>query len=230
LSDINEELIDTYNVVKEDPDKLIKLLEQYKENHNKENYYAVRAKDPKQLSKLERAARFIYLNKTCFNGVYRVNSKGKFNVPMGKYKNPGIVNSKDLIEISALLKNVKVEIKQFHKAIENIKENDFVYFDPPYYPLNKTSNFTEYTEKLFLEKEQIKLSELFKKLDAQSVKVMLSNSNVDFIKRLYKDYNQTIVQAKRRINSNARKRGTINELVITNYPIQMQKTLNQNTY
>jgi len=225
LSDINEELIDTYNVVKEDPDKLIKLLEQYKENHNKENYYSVRSKDPKQLSKFERAARFIYLNKTCFNGLYRVNLKGGFNVPMGKYKNPSIVNNKDLTEISKLLKNAQVELKQFHKAIKNTTKGDFVYFDPPYYPLNRTSNFTSYNKDSFLEKEQIELSEIFKKLDKKGVSVMLSNSDTNFIKELYKDYNQTFVQAKRMINSNAKKRGAINELVITNYPISEQVNL-----
>ncbi len=225
LSDINEELIDTYNVVKENPEKLIKILKEYKRNHNKENYYVVRAKDPKQLSKLERAARFIYLNKTCFNGLYRVNLKGGFNVPMGNYKNPSIVNNKDLTEISNLLKNVQIELKQFHEAIENAKEGDFVYFDPPYYPLNKTSNFTSYNKDSFLEKEQIELSEIFKKLDERGVKVMLSNSDTEFIKELYKNYNQTFVQAKRMINSNAKKRGAINELVITNYPISEQVNL-----
>ena len=225
LSDINEELIDAYNIVKNNPEKLIKLLEQYKENHNKENYYDVRAKDPKLLSELERAARFIYLNKTCFNGLYRVNLKGGFNVPMGNYKNPAIANNKDLTEIASLLKNVQVEIKQFHEGVETAEEGDFVYFDPPYYPLNRTSNFTSYNKDSFLEKEQIKLFETFRKLDKKRVKVMLSNSDTDFIKNLYKDYNQTFVQARRMINSNAKKRGAINELVVTNYPISVQANL-----
>ena len=225
LSDINAELIDAYNIVKNNPEKLIKLLEQYKENHNKENYYDVRAKDPKLLSELERAARFIYLNKTCFNGLYRVNLKGGFNVPMGNYKNPAIANNKDLTEIASLLKNVQVEIKQFHEGVETAEEGDFVYFDPPYYPLNRTSNFTSYNKDSFLEKEQIKLFETFRKLDKKRVKVMLSNSDTDFIKNLYKDYNQTFVQARRMINSNAKKRGAINELVVTNYPISVQANL-----
>jgi DNA adenine methylase len=217
ISDINEELIGTYTLVKKNPTELIKLLEQYKENHNKENYYNVRAKDPKLLSELERAARFIYLNKTCFNGLYRVNLKGGFNVPMGKYKNPAISKSEDLNEISCLLENVQIELKQFHEAVETAIEGDFVYFDPPYYPLNRTSNFTSYTKDSFLEKEQIKLAETFKKLDNRGVKVMLSNSDTEFIKELYKDYNQTFVQARRNINSKADKRGKIKELVVTNY-------------
>ena len=217
ISDINEELIDAYNIVKNNPNELIKLLEQYKENHNKENYYAVRAKDPKLLTKLERAARFIYLNKTCFNGLYRVNLKGGFNVPMGKYKNPAIAKIEDLTEISQLLENTKVELKQFHRAVETAEEGDFVYFDPPYYPLNRTSNFTSYTKDSFLEAEQIKLAKTFKELDKKGVKVMLSNSDTKFIKDLYKDYEIKEVKATRMINCNAAKRGMIKEIVVKNY-------------
>ena len=226
LSDINEELINTYNVVKNDVENLILELKKLKQLHNKEIYYKIRKEDTKLLSPLARASRFIYLNKTCFNGLYRVNSKNGFNVPMGSYKNPLICPEKDLREISKLLKNSKIEVKQFHEIVKNVKKGDFVYFDPPYYPLNKTSSFTTYTKEQFLEKEQVKLKELFQELDKKGAKVMLSNSDTEFIKRLYEGYNLSFVKANRMINCDATKRGKINEVVITNYPIEKQKNLN----
>lgn len=219
LSDINEELIDTLNVIKENVNELIVELKKLKNAHNKDNFYKIRAKDPHKLSKVERASRFIYLNKTCFNGLYRVNSKGGFNVPIGSYKNPSICSGEELREISKLLKNAKIEKAPFHEAIKNAKKGDFVYFDPPYYPLNKTSSFTTYTKDNFLEKEQELLAQVFKELDKKGCKVMLSNSDTDFIKKLYDGYTIKPVQATRMINSDATKRGKITEIVITNYAI-----------
>jgi DNA adenine methylase len=217
LSDINEELINTYNIIKNDVEGIINLLKEYKKKNNKEFYYKIRALNPSKLTKLERAARFIYLNKTCFNGLYRVNAKGGFNVPMGSYKNPSICPEEDLREISKLLKNVRINILPFDKILDYAKENDFIYFDPPYYPLNRTSSFTSYTKYNFLEKEQEILAEVFKKLDKKGCKVMLSNSDTKFIKNIHKGYKINIVKAKRMINCDATKRGAINELVITNY-------------
>lgn len=216
LSDINEELIVTYNQVKNNVDELIKKLKIYKNNHSKEFYYRIREQNVKKLSEIEIASRFIYLNRTCFNGLYRVNLSGKFNVPMGSYKNPNIVNEKDLREISQLLKKDDINVFQFDEAVKKAKKGDFVYFDPPYYPLKKSS-FTAYTKNNFLEKEQKKLAEIFKQLHLRGVKVMLSNSDTEFIKKLYKGYNIRFVQAKRMINCDATKRGKINEVVITNY-------------
>ncbi len=219
ISDINSELIDTYKIIRDEPEKLIIELKQHKEYHTiegKKYYLTIRSADPKLLPKLERAARFIYLNKTCYNGLYRVNSKGQFNVPMGKYKNPDIVQEEKIIFASELLKDVVIKNMSFEKILNYAKKGDFVYFDPPYYP-EKKSSFTKYNKDNFLEDEQKKLYAVFKKLDEKGVLVMLSNSNTDFIKELYKDYNIHFVSANRMINSNANGRGKIKEVVITNY-------------
>jgi len=216
LSDINEKLINVYLQIKNNVGLLIKELEKFRKLHNKENYYKIREQNPESLTSLTSAARFIYLNKTCFNGLYRVNSKGKFNVPLGSYKNPSIYSEIELREISQLLKNVHIEVKQFSDIKHEVKEADFIYFDPPYYPIKKTS-FTKYARGDFLEKEQIKLKELFEELVKRGAKVMLSNSDSKFIKNLYKDYNVAFVQANRMINCDATKRGAIREVVITNY-------------
>jgi DNA adenine methylase len=217
LSDINEELTTCLNVIKNDVDALVRELHKLKAEHGKEQYYKVRAKSPERLSAVERAARFIYLNKTCFNGLYRVNSKGGFNVPIGSYVNPSIFDETELREISELLKDVIIETKQFYEILNHAKKGDFIYFDPPYYPLNKTSSFTTYTKEAFLEKEQEKLAEVFKELDKKGCKVMLSNSNTSFIKKLYAGYNVKIVKAARMINCDGKGRGKINEIVVTNY-------------
>jgi DNA adenine methylase len=217
LSDTNPELINCLNVIRTKVDELIKLLEKYKKKHNKETYYKVRAEDPTLLDDVSRAARFIYLNKTCFNGLYRVNSKGQFNVPIGSYKNPSIYSEEDLREISELLKNAKLEVKQFYEIAKETKAGDFIYFDPPYHPLKKGKSFTAYTKEAFLEKEQEKLAEVFKELDKGGCLVMLSNSDTEFIKNLYKGYNRTFVKASRMINCDSSKRGKINEVVVINY-------------
>ena len=216
LSDINDELITSLIVIRDNVEELIKSLKKLKENHNKENFYNVRAQDVNKLTNLEKASRFIYLNKTCFNGLYRVNSKGGFNVPIGSYKNPAVCAEEDLREISELLKGVHLERKQFYDVLDLAKKGDFIYFDPPYYPLNKSS-FTKYAKGDFLEKEQEKLAEVFKELDKKGCLVMLSNSDTEFIKNLYKDFKLSFVKARRMINSDATKRGEINEVVITNY-------------
>jgi len=216
LSDLNEELINVYEMVKDSLDELIILLKKYQKKHSKELYYNTRKEDPEVMSKLSRAARFIYLNKTCFNGLYRVNLKGQFNVPIGSYKNPKICPENELGEMSRLLKNVQLKSQSFEKILKSTKKGDFIYFDPPYYPLNKSS-FTKYAKGDFLEKEQKALFDLFKKLDKKGCKVMLSNSSAKFIKDLYKSYNIHFVEATRMINCHADKRGKVKEVVITNY-------------
>jgi DNA adenine methylase len=225
LSDINEELITTYYVIKNHLEELIKLLKEYKKKHNKEFYYQIRSQDIKTLTKVQIATRFIYLNKTCFNGLYRVNSKGGFNVPIGSYKNPLICPEEDLREISKLLQKDDTRVRQFYEVLKETKKGDFIYFDPPYYPLKKAS-FTTYTKDNFLDKEQKHLAEVFKKLDKKGCKVMLSNSDTPFIKGLYKDFHISIVKATRMINCDATKRGKINEIVVTNYPIKKSQQLN----
>jgi DNA adenine methylase len=220
ISDINDELINTYEIIRNDVEKLIIELKKHKKKHiakGKQYYLDMRNKNPKELSDLERAARFIYLNKTCFNGLYRVNSEDKFNVPMGSYKNPDIVQEKRLRDVSKLIKNVIIKLMSFEKVIDLSKKGDFVYFDPPYYPLKNKESFTTYTKNAFLDKEQKILAEVFKKLDKKGCSLMLSNSDTKFIKDLYSSYNINFVQAKRMINCNSDKRGKINEVVVTNY-------------
>jgi DNA adenine methylase len=161
--------------------------------------------------------RFIYLNKTCFNGLYRVNKKGFFNVPMGRYKNPKIVDEENILAVSKTLKNTIIKHCDYKEVLDYANKNDFIYFDPPYYPLNKTAYFTSYTQNDFLEKEQIELFETFKTLASKNCYVLESNSDTKFINNLYKEFKIEKVFANRAINSKATKRGKITELLIRNY-------------
>jgi len=221
LFDINEELINAYKVIKNYPNELIDKLKEFKAKHNKDFYYQIRELDRNEnytnLSNIIKAARFIYLNKTCFNGLYRVNKKGYFNVPMGNYKNPQIIDEENILEVSKALKNVIIKHCNYTEVLNYAKENDFIYFDPPYYPLSDTANFTSYTQYSFLEKEQIKLFEIFKTLCDKGAFVLESNSDTEFIKNLYKSYKIEKVLANRAINSKGDKRGKITEVLIRNY-------------
>ena len=216
LTDINADLVLTYRCVRDNLDDLITLLQAHQQRHNSEYYYDVR--NSHSGTNLEKAARFIYLNKTCFNGLYRVNSQGKFNVPVGKYKNPGICQEEVLKLASQTLKKVEIKQANFEEVLNHATStNDFVYFDPPYYPLNKTSNFTAYSNFSFDENQQIKLRDIFIKLADKGVKVMLSNSDCPFIHELYSGFNIHTILAARSINSNAQKRGKITEVLVTSY-------------
>jgi DNA adenine methylase len=218
LSDLNTELVTTYNVIKNDVDALIKSLKKHR--YEKEYYLEVRAKDPKTLSDLDVASRFIFLNRTCFNGMYRVNSKGGFNVPFGKYTNPIICDGENLLKVSKALQKVTIKAQDYKKVLDKAKKGDFVYFDPPYYPVSKTASFTSYTTDTFLEKEQTELRETFIELHERGCFVMLSNSDTSVINELYsniKDVKVSKVAAGRAINSNASKRGKISEVLVTNY-------------
>jgi len=216
LTDINADLVLTYRCVRDNLGELITLLQAHQQRHNSEYYYDVR--NYHNGTNVQKAARFIYLNKTCFNGLYRVNSQGKFNVPVGKYKNPGICQEEILKLASQTLKKVEIKQANFDEVLNYaIDSNDFVYFDPPYYPLNKTSNFTAYSNFSFDEHQQIKLRDIFIKLADKGVKVMLSNSDCPFIHELYSGFNIHTISAARSINSNAQKRGKITELLVTSY-------------
>jgi DNA adenine methylase len=220
LSDINKELIITYNVVKKNLNELIFSLKKHEKNHKrdpKKYYYKIRDLVLKKDDYVGIASRFIYLNRTCFNGIYRVNKNGKFNVPLGRYKNPGICQEKDLQEISNLLKKDDVKYSQFYKVLEKAKKGDFIYFDPPYYPLDGKPSFTTYTKNNFLEEDQRELVKVFRELDKRGCKVMLSNSDSNFIKELYHRYDIQVVHATRMINCDATKRGKIKEIIIRNY-------------
>lgn len=219
LSDANGELINTYSIVRNKPVELIEFLKKLKTGHNKQQYYEIRAQKTEALSEVERAARFIYLNKTCYNGLYRVNSKGQFNVPIGSYKNPQIFSEDNIYAVSKALADVNIKLAQFSDITDWAEAGDFVYFDPPYQPLSKTSSFTGYTDLPFGEEQQIALRDVATNLTHKKVKVMVSNSWVEFILALYKDFNCKEVKAARMINCASEKRGAISELVAVNYDV-----------
>lgn len=220
LSDLNQELVITYNVIKNDVDKLIWSLQ--KHIYSKEYYLEIRAKKIKNLKDIEIASRFIYLNRTGFNGMYRVNKSGEFNVPFGKYDNPLICDEMNLRKVSKALQNVSIQYQDYKEILTRVQKGDFVYFDPPYFPFSKTASFTSYTANTFLEKEQIELRDTFVDLHNKGCFVMLSNSDTDFINKIYTEINDKQihiykVSAGRAINSKASGRGKVSEVVITNY-------------
>jgi DNA adenine methylase len=222
LSDMNNELVVTYNVIKNDVESLIKALK--KHQNTKEYFLEIRAKEVGKLTDVEIASRFIYLNRTCFNGLYRVNSHGGFNVPFAGNKNPLICDEINLKKISKALKYVEIKKQDYKEVLKKAKKGDFVYFDPPYYPINKTSSFTSYTKEAFLEKEQIELRDTFMELTKRDCFVMLSNSDTPFINKIYSEIKIkgkliriNKVYAGRAINSDASKRGKITEVLVTNY-------------
>jgi DNA adenine methylase len=219
LSDINEELINCFIAVRDNPHGLIELLFNHKNNHSKKYYYAVRSIEYNRLNSIESAARLIYLNKSCFNGLYRVNSRGEFNVPFGDIHNPRIYDKKKLLQASQLLQGVELRVMTFEKVLDLAERNDFIYLDPPYFPLSKTSSFTKYSKADFALMEQKRLSEVFRMLDSRGCLVMLSNSDHPVVRELYEDYMNyaVMVRAKRLINSVGNRRGPINEMVIRNY-------------
>ena len=217
LSDINQELVNCYQTVQSNPTAVIELLKVHKSKHSSEYYYAVRRQDPNKLTQIEAAARFIYLNKTCFNGLYRVNSKGQFNVPIGSYKSPSILDERTIREASRLLQGISIVAEHFENILAKADKGDFIYLDPPYLPLSKTSSCTSYTQDSFLEKDQKKLSEIFKSLDKKGCMLMLSNSDHPLIRSLYQGYRIETVKAGRTICCDPAKRGKITELVVLNY-------------
>ena len=216
LSDINFDLINTYQVIQRDPEPLIEKLKQHARNHAKDYYYQIRSQH--QLDdRIEIAARFIYLNKTCYNGLWRVNSKGEFNVPVGSSSKPAICQPNILRACHMALHSAEVRMRNFTEV--EAGEGDFVYFDPPYHPLEGGS-FTDYARTGFGKAEQTALRDLCLELNRQGAKVMLSNSATDFIRELYADcsiFKSQTVQAPRMVNSKSDKRGAVNELLISNY-------------
>lgn len=224
LADINIELVNVYRCVREQVEELITLLEDHQALHGQEHFYAVRSQltisDDWFLegNNLERAARLIYLNKTCFNGLYRENSKGQFNVPIGSYEKPTICDSELLRVASSALQSAQIERSSFDAVLSHAKSpEDFVYFDPPYYPISSTSKFTSYSRYSFSEADQIRLKEVFAELSDRGVKVMLSNSDCPFVRELFQKFNIHTINATRNINCNAEKRGKITEVLVTSY-------------
>jgi DNA adenine methylase len=218
LNDSNPELVNCFQIVRERVDALIPRLREHREHHNPTYYYRVRAQIPAQLSELERAARLIYLNKTCFNGLYRVNARGQFNVPLGTYKQPRIFVEANLRAVSRALQNTVLARGDFRAVLDRARTGDTVYFDPPYY--TETNGFTSYAvaangKTAFGADAQARLAAVARTLAARDCRVVVSNSDTEFIRGLYRGFNIHTVRARRAINSNARGRGPINEVVIT---------------
>jgi DNA adenine methylase len=224
LNDINISLIGAYKDIKSQPQAVIKELRKLSKKYSllsvderKEFYYSIREKFNIKTPSLLRTAYLIFLNKTCFNGMYRENSSGGFNVPFGTYKNPKILDEENILAVSSLLSKATLLSGSFKEAVKSAKKGDFIYFDPPYYPVTKTANFTSYNSNGFLEKEQEELRDLFVELDKKGCFVMLSNSYSDYISKLYKGYEQNVVTANRAINSKGSGRGKVKEYLILNY-------------
>jgi DNA adenine methylase len=215
ISDCNAELINCYEQIKNNPTAVINALRIYK--NDEDFFYAIRAQDASKLDRAQQAARMIFLNKTCFNGLYRVNKRGQFNVPFGRYKNPKILDEENILAVSKVLSRVKIFHRSFEQVAAEAKKGDFVYFDPPYVPLTNTANFTSYTQNAFGLREQQALSETFRKLAHRGCYVMLSNSDTNLVRELYSDFHLFTVKATRAINCQPDKRGQITELVVTNY-------------
>jgi DNA adenine methylase len=225
INDFNAQLILTYNVIKENVEELIMILKKYKEMNDEEYYYEIRNLDRdtvkfNKLTKTEKAARLIFLNKTCFNGLYRVNSQGLFNVPYGKYRNPAICEEIVLRQINNYLNSNDITIlnNDFEQAILSAEKKSFIYFDPPYHSPDKT-NFTGYQADGFGEEDQERLRNVMIKMTNRNVKCLLSNSDTEYIRELYNyDFFDIIsVQAKRSINSDSAGRGNVNEVLIKNW-------------
>lgn len=236
--DINIDLINSYNVIRNNVDKLIANLKQMEieylqlgQEERKNYFYNIRDEYnnyelEENEQNIQRTAQFIYLNRTCFNGLYRVNKNGKFNVPIGSYKNPTICDEENLKKLSKLTKNVQFQYGDYSRSMEYVTENTFVYFDPPYRPLNITSGFTSYTKEDFNDDNQKELARFYGKLNEQNAKLMLSNSNPkninkedSFFDNIYEGFNINQIQASRMINANSKGRGKITEILVTNYKI-----------
>ncbi len=224
LNDYNKELMNVFECIKDEIrfEKMCNELNHHEANHSEEYYYKIRDldRDKKKFNKLvdyKRAARTIYLNKACFNGLYRVNSKNEFNVPYGKKEKVNTYEGQNLGIVHCILNFNDIELlsTDFEEAVKNAKKGDFIYFDPPYD--SDTSTFNSYTEDGFGKEEQVRLFELFEKLDKKGCYIMLSNHNTKLIRDLYKNYNINVIKAKRNINANGKKRGNVEEVLITNY-------------
>lgn len=225
INDSNTELMITYKCFQDSNDYMMMIdeIKKHEQNHSEDYYYLVRDMDREEnyttLPNHIKAARLIYLNKACFNGLYRVNAKGYFNVPSGKKEKVKAYDKELFDNLHEFLSNKSIRIMNtdFKEAVKNANEGDFVYFDPPYDTLDEKDSFTSYTKDCFGKEEQIKLANVFKELSENKVKVMLSNHNTAFIRDLYKDFNIHVIEAKRMINSNANGRGNVEEVIITNY-------------
>jgi DNA adenine methylase len=219
LCDINPDLIATYEAVRDDVYAVIGQLKRLARVHGEQGYYDERDRynARKHKSRAERAAQFIYLNKTCFNGLYRVNRRGEFNVPIGRYANPNIADSETLLAASAALAQAQLRCTPFETLLSEVRPGDFVYMDPPYEPVSRTANFTSYAQDGFSQEKQTDLRNVFRELDRRGAKLMLSNSDVPFIRDLYRGFEIERVYAPRAVSCDAKSRGPVSEVVVRNY-------------
>ncbi|WP_338055272.1 DNA adenine methylase [Sulfobacillus harzensis] len=218
LSDTNPELINMYRVIRDDVESLIAHLRRHR--NEAEYFYAVRALNPESLTPTERASRLIFLNKTCFNGLFRVNSKGKFNVPFGRYQNPVIVNPDRLRAAHRVLQTAEIVEADYSAVLDVAQPHDFVYVDPPYVPVSTTANFTSYTADGFNWSDQVQLANMVRQLAQRRCYVMASNADVPAIHNLYRGMWIQVVPVRRAINSDATKRSGATEVIITTYPVE----------
>ena len=219
ISDTNRDLYNLYRTIREEPQELIDELNNLKFRNSRDDYYRARSLFNSTEDSVTRSAILIYLNRHGYNGLYRVNSNNKFNVPFGKYSNPGMPSPENIMALSKILQSCSLMNSDFEAAVMNAVRGDFVYFDPPYMPLSKTSYFTGYTHSGFDERDQERLSRTFKELSRKGVYVMESNSSTELIRELYKDFSLIEVDARRNINSVGTKRYAVKELIITNYGV-----------
>jgi DNA adenine methylase len=222
LSDANAELVNAYNIVKGDVESLIRMLERHERGYKKSPssyYYRLRSEQP--VGSLEAAARFITLNKTCYNGLYRVNRSGRFNVPIGRYRRPAICDRDQLRAASAALNysNAKIVVSDYRQALKKAQAGDFVYLDPPFRPLSRTAHFVDYTKDGFGDQDQAELARVFRDLDRKGCKVLLSNSDVKFIRDLYSGFEKKSARVLRAINSKGSMRTGHRELLVSNYRV-----------
>jgi DNA adenine methylase len=216
LNDSNYELVNAYEIVRDHLNMLIAALNTHKRLHSEKHYYEIRQQDPEDLTPIQRAARFIYLNKTAFNGLYRVNKYGQFNVPIGKYVNHTIYSKDNLRKVSQILQNAQLFSLDYTEFLnKHASRGDFIYLDPPYHPISKYSDFKRYTKEQFREQDQIQLAEMFRELIKLHAYPVLSNSYSDLILELYGDYNIIVVEAARNINHDGKGRGPIREVLVT---------------
>ena len=218
LSDVNRNLIAAYVGLRDDVAGVIERLKYHRRRHGEAYFYQVRDQKPRKPSR--QAARIIYLNRTCFNGLYRENSKGRFNTPFGHYVDPMICDEENLRAVTATLKDVDIAARDFGCVLDLAERGDLVYFDPPYHPVSKTSSFTSYARDGFAADEQRRLAEVAATLAGRGVKVVLSNSMTEFTRELYRDFHCREVLAARNINSRADRRGKIPEALITSFPLK----------
>ncbi len=217
LSDINEELINTYIQVRDNVEELIKYLKKHR--YEEAYFYRIRKKDPAWLNDIARAARFIFLNKTCFNGLYRVNKAGEFNVPFGRYSNPKICDEAGLRACCLALQGVTISCSRFWPILtQAVSRRAFIYFDPPYWPVSKTANFAAFDKEGFGRLESEALAACFNHFSRRRSKIMLSNSSTAFTRSLFKGHRIRSIKARRAVNSNAESRGKVNEILVMNYP------------